>query len=384
MYEMPGPDNSRKSVLKRTSKKISLVVLLIILIEVLYLHVDGTSWRAGDSICYAFGFPFRSVHYGMVTGEKGQISENERVFGLKADPALFCIDILVVLFLGIMLVRCVPTFTLVPVVKGCVLGSVTGGALSCLNEVSSESWISGAVMVVVIFALVPFAIYMLSIGHKWQKTTIIVISAVTVFTFWRSFLLVDGLFDGFMEDDVSLDLSMLLRLIAIQAVPVCECLVIMLLHRKVLPASWRKRRPNYPPTVTKQKSVADSAMHSDRAWGGRLIWGAVVYLVLLAVLLYVGFHFWTLREIRNDFSYVADAIWCELERQEISLDVWHTQSWPDSAEVGWNASFDVVICSDGADRYHARMNKHILIPRIQVDLEEIKAGDQSVEDQNSN
>jgi len=156
------------------------------------------------------------------------------------------IDIFVLLFLGLMLVRCVPTAALVLMVKGCVLGSVTGGSRTWLNEVSSESWVSGAVLVIVIFALVPFAIYAFSLGHKWQKTTIIVISAVTVFSFWRSFILVDGLFDGFMEEGELLDPSMVLRLMAIIAVPAGECLVIMLLHRKVFPASWRKESVQQP------------------------------------------------------------------------------------------------------------------------------------------
>jgi len=362
------------------AKKISSVVVLIILIEVLYLDVDGTSWRAGASTCFSFGFPFRSVSFGAATGEMGPVPEDEWAAGLEADPILLVIDVSVALLLGLVLVQCVPTTALVLLVKGCVLGSVTGGALSLLAEMAPESLVSWAVVIVVMFALVPLTIYIISLGCKRQTTIIMVLSALTVFTFWRSLFLVEGLYDGFMEDDVLLDLPMVLRLVAVLLVPVCECMVIMLLHKKVFPKSWQKRRSNYTQTGTGQQGD-ESADNSDRTGRGRRVRKAALYTVLLAIAFYVGFHFSILREMRNDPFCVSEAIWSELERQEISLDSWHSENWPDSPEIGWNASFAVEICADDANKYHAWISKHILIPWIEVTIEQIETVGQVGESQ---
>lgn len=279
-----------------------------------------------------------------------------------------------------MLVQCVPTIALVLVVKGCVLGSMTGGALSSLAEVSPESLVSWAVAIVVMFALVPLTIYIISLGCKHQRAIVIVLSAVTVFTFWRSVFLVEGLFDGFVEDSASLDLAMVLRLAVILTLPVCECLLTMLLHKKMLPTSWQKRRSNYTQTDTGQQGDK-SADNADRTGRGRIVRKAALYTVLLAIALYVGFHFSILREMRNDPFCISEAIWSELERQEISLDGWHAENWPDSPEIGWSASFAVEIRADGANKYHAWVSKHILIPWIEITIEQTETVGQVGESQ---
>lgn len=383
---MLSVENKQRIVFVRIAKKVLLVVLLLILIEVLYLHVDSGSWRAGESICYAFSFPFRSVDYGIVTGEMGPISENEWVFGLKADPILLVIDILVVLFLGLMLVRCVPTVALVAVVEGCVLGSVTGSALSWLAEVSPESLVSWAVAVIVMFALVPLTIYMLSLGFRRQKTTIIVISAVTVFTFWRSLFLVEGLFDGFMEEGASLDLSMVLRLVAVMAIPVCECLVIMLLHQKVFPASCRKKRSKYLWAGAGQEGPLEFTYSSYKTGNRRVISKGILYIILLAITLYVGFHFSTLRKMRELDELLLDKIVSELERMAVPFDGGIVISIDDhrTMEAGLIVSYHAKVNPSGETPCCALIRKHILIPWIQVNIEEIETGDKVKENQGVN
>lgn len=381
--EMLGGSERRLNAM-RTTKEMAMAILLLVLVEALYVHIDGGSWRAGAGTRFLFGFPFRSVTYGTATGEKEPVPQTESEVGLEADPILLASDATVALLLGFVLIQFVSTAALVSVVEGCVLGSVTGSTLSWLSEVSPESWVSGVVAVVVALALVPIAIYIFSLGHKRQKTIIMVISAVTVSAFCRSFFLVDGLFDGFMESDALLDLSIVPRVGAVSVVPVCECFLIMLLHKKVFPESWRKKQFNYARSGTEQESVAEITCNSDQRDSGTVVRRLASYMVLLAMPMYIGFHFWTLREMRNDPFCLSDAIWSELERREISLDSWHTESWPESPEIGWNASFVVEIAGNSTGTYYAHVSKHILIPWIQVSIEQTETAAEGNETQGPN
>ena len=118
----------------RATKKTALVVLLILMIEVLYLQIDPVS----------FGFPFRSVEYRAVdiSGASRSLVGEELSFGFNVEPMLLVCDILFVLLLALIFIRCVPPSVVVPLLQGCVLGSVIATSYYWLNKILSESLLS--------------------------------------------------------------------------------------------------------------------------------------------------------------------------------------------------------------------------------------------------
>ncbi|MHC4225864.1 MAG: hypothetical protein ACYSWW_11875 [Planctomycetota bacterium] len=352
----------------RMAKKLLLAVLLLVLVEALYLRVDDVSWRDEWSIGLSFGLPFRSVKYGSVTGIRGPISEEEWTSGFYIDPALFGIDVMVVILLALLLVRCVPTAAVVLGVKGCVLGSVTGAALSSLMELSPESWLSGAVVLIVVLVVVPLTIYVFSFGHKWQKIAIIALSGVTVFTFCRALFVVEGLFDGLMEDAVPLNLAMVLRLLALSAVPVSECLVLMFLHRKVLPVVLRSRKSDDVQATGIQHAVNGRTCGLTATERNRMVRRTALYASLLAITLYVGCHFSTVRKMREDPFFATGAIWSELERLEVPVQNLSVEDGSELLETGCDVSWRGDVLINKEDEYRAWVKKHILVPWIQVEI----------------
>jgi len=338
----------------RITKKIALVVLFLLLIEVLYLHVDPLS----------FGFPFRSVEYTSenITSWVGE----EQPFELNVEPILFVSDVLVVLFLSLLLIRCVPAGAVVPVVQGCVLGSVTGAAAFWLDKILSEPWLS-ATGVLITFVFVPLIIYILSLKHKWQKTNILIIAFTTVTTLGCAFLLTEALSDG--VDEGSFNLGVVPRLLAFTGVLAFVCFVMMLLHRKVLPLVLRKKQLNNSES-TAHNGTPQFTCLSEQTDRKSMIKRAILYASLLVITVYVGYHFMTVRNMRHNDSLISDAIVSELEQLEVPLKgrILLMEYSSESFEAGWNASCRVEVKVDDENMYYVKVRKRLLIPWIQVDI----------------
>jgi len=344
----------------RIAHKTALVVLFLLLIEVLYLHVDPVS----------FGFPFRSVEYRSedITGTSWSWLGEEQPFGLNVEPILLVSDVLVLFFLALLLIRCVPAAAIVPVVQGCVLGSVTGASIFWFDERLLGLWISTTVGLTLLFLIVPLIIYMLSIKHKWQKTAIIVISFTTVITFGRSFLFVESLSDG--ADEGFFNLERVPRFLALMGVLACECFVLMLLHKRVLPILLRKKKLNSFPESTAHNSDPQIACCSEQTDRKSMIKRAILYSSLLAITIYVGYHFMTVRKMRHDEWLVFEAIESELEQLGVPLNggISFMELNSESFEAGLNASCRMEVKVDDENMYHAEVRKRLLIPWIQVEI----------------
>lgn len=332
------------------------------------MRVDDVSWRDEWSTGLSFGLPFRSVKYGSVTGIRGPISEEEWTSGFDVNPILFGIDVMVAILLVLLLVRCVPTAAVVLGVKGCVLGTVTGTAFSSLMKLSPESWLSEAVVLVMIFVVVPLTIYLFSIGHRWQKRAIIAISGVTVLTFYRAIFLVEGLFDDVMEDDMPLGLSLILRLLALSAVPISECFVLMFLHRKVVPIVLRLRKSDDVQATGIHLAALGRTSGLTATERNMMVRRIALYASLLVITLYVGCHFSTVRKMHEDPFFAMDAIWPELERLEVSVQNLSIEDGSELLETGCNVSWRGEVLINKEDKYHAWIKKHILVPWIQVEI----------------
>jgi len=157
----------------RTMKKTVFVVLLILLIEVLYIQVDPVS----------FGFPFRSVEYRAedIVGAPLYWAGEELLFGFNVEPILLVCDILVAFLLALILIQCVPSFIIVSLFQGCILGFVISPVACWCAETISEPLLS-IILIPLLFVLTPLIIYLLSLRNQRQNTAIITISFMTATT----------------------------------------------------------------------------------------------------------------------------------------------------------------------------------------------------------
>jgi len=346
----------------RIAHKTVLVVLFLLLIEVLYLHVDPVSFGF-DPV--SFGFPFRSVEYRSedITGTSWSWLGEEQPFGFNVEPIILVCDVLVVFFLALLLIRCVPAAAIVPVVQGCVLGSVTGAAAFWLDKILSEPWLSTTV-VLIAFVFVPLIIYILSLKHKWQKTAMLIISFTTVTTFRYAFVLLEALLDG--TYGVLSNLGVILRLLALTGVLAFACFVMMLLHKKVLPVIWRKKQVNSLLESTAHNAAPKIACSPEQEDRKSTIKSSILYASLLAITIYVGYHFMTVRKMRHNSFLISDAIESELEQLEGRILLIEYSS--ESFETGLNASCRVEVKVDDENMYYVEVRKCLLIPWIQVEI----------------
>jgi hypothetical protein len=344
----------------RIAHKTALVVLFLLLIEVLYLHVDPVS----------FGLPFRSVEYRSenITGTSWSWLGEEQPFGFNVEPILFVSDVLVVFFLSLLLIRCVPAGAIVPVVQGCVLGSVTGAAIFWLSQTLLESWLPTTVGLTLLFLIVPLIIYMLSLKHKLQKTNILVIAFTTVTTFGCASLLIEALSDG--VDEGFFNLGVVPRLLALTGVLAFACFVMMLLHKRVLPILLRKKKLNSLPESTAHNTAPKLARSPKQADRKSTIKSSILYASLLAITIYVGYHFMTVRKMRHDEWLVFEAIESELEQLGFPLKgrILSMELNPESFEAGLNASCQAEVKVDDKNMYYAEIRKRLLIPWIQIEI----------------
>lgn len=356
----------------RTAKKTTLVILFILLIEILYLQVDPVS----------FGFPFRSVEYR--SGDIPGISESwlgeELPLGLNVEPILLVCDILVGILLALLLIQCCPLAVIVPLLQGCVLGSLIGAADFWLDKILLKFWLN--IWFIMMLVGVPVIIYRLSLKSKWQKTAILIISFTTVTTFFYSFALSQALVDS--AYGISSNLEEVLRLLILTCVYSFECFVLMLLHRKVLPLVLRKKQLNSSSEIMAHSAIPVFTSGEEKAKRKNKLKRAILYASLLVIPAYIGHHFMTVRKMRNDDCLVTEAIESKLEH----LDIIHYQhletpnehpeipmrigSWsmvlePESFDAGWNASFTTEVKVDN-EKFYTEIKKHFFIPWLQVEI----------------
>ncbi len=343
-----------------TVKKTSLVIVFLLVLEFLSLGGNPLS----------FGLPFRSVQYKPddFAGQRPSSAEVGWPAAFRVDPILLVCDISVAVLLVLLLVRCVPSGVFIPVVQGCVLGSVAGGVALGLEGIISEPWYSVA-GALILFVGVPLAVYRLSFGHKRQKTAIIMLACVTLPAFMRGGFTVEGMIDGGFEE-ISLSLGLVLRLAAMSGVLACLCFVMMALHKKVLPAIWRKKRDALP-AATAHSDIPQLAYSSTQTGRRTRIRRAVLYASLLAIIVYVGWHFMIIRNMRGDNPVVSDAVNAEFERLRVPFKVYSVMLPTGDSELlkaGWNVSYQVELLVDHKTAYEAEIKKSILVPWVQVKI----------------
>ncbi len=345
----------------RVVRKTAIVMVLLLVVEVLYL----------DDNPFSLGFPFRSVQYKseLLPGQTSPSAETGWLAAFRVDPILLVCDVSVAVLLVLLLVGCVPPAVLVPVTQGCVLGCVAGAVTFGLDGLLSEPWLSVA-GALILLTIVPFGVYTLSLGRKHQKTVIVIIACATLPTCIRAGFVVDGLRDGVI-DELPINLGAVLRFAALSGVLACLCFVLMVLHKRVLRAIWRKKRV-IPPAATVHSDIPQTAHPSEEQAGRRSkIRRAVLYTSLLVITLYVGWHFKTIRAMREDDFVVSDAIDSEFERLKVPFGVYSFTSPKGDSELlkaGWNVSYQVEIRVNGKDTYVADIKKSILVPWIQVKI----------------
>lgn len=355
----------------RIIKKAASALFLLFLIETLYLTLDISS---GSD--FSFGLPFRSVKYRPDSGHMGPLSEEEWASGFKIDSHLFVIEILVALFLILLLVKCVPSSLLILMVQGYVLGILTGGLFFVLTEMLPESWLTVTLLFIVMLVLVPISIYVFSLRHKRQKTVILVISFVTLITFLRSFWVIEGLSDGVMED-FSFNLKVVLRFLVLFGILSADCFLVMLLHRKVLPFLFRKKLSNKLTDTRELNVVQESVGLSVRADMKITIKRAILYTSLLAITIYIGYHFDTIRKMRDEEGWLLlDAIDATLEKLDVSrhsgYSFGYMEQEPESLKGKWNVSIPAEIHVDDEHIYYVLIKKRFLVPWVQVEIDKMK------------
>jgi hypothetical protein len=284
------------------------------------------------------------------------------------DPILLACDVSVAALLVLLLVRCVPPTVVIPLVQGCVLGTAAGAVAFGLDGILREPWFS-VIGALILFVGVPIAIYALSLGHKRQKTAIIVLACVALPACIRAGLVVEGLRDGSI-DEMIFDPKHILILAASSGVLAGLCFLVMLLHKKVLPAIWRKKRDALPAAAV--HGDEPQIVHSSGQTDGRVrIRRAALYTSLLAIVVYIGWHFWTIRTMREDDFAVSDAIDAEFERLKVPLEG-YSMTFPQGdselLKAGWNVFFQVEVLVDHKTTYEAEIKKSILVPWIQVKM----------------
>ncbi len=351
------------------AKKVAMAALLLLIVEALYLDIDPVS----------IGFPFRSVELTHTTSVHNLTSVQEATApgAVRMEPILFIIDVSVAIMLGLLIVGCIPAGVIARVAGGSALGTVAGAAVAFLLEVLPESLALEIFAIIIMLVFAPLAIYTIALGHRWQKSLIVIVSSATVLTFWRGLFLVEGFSDGLMEDGAGLNVWTALRLLALSAVPICECLVVGLLHKKCFPNSWRENRPDGRAVSLGKTARPGFSLGSEHLSGVGTVRWAILCSVGLAVAIYVGAHFSTLRKLREDPFFLSDAIWSEFEHLKEPVESWHSESWPEPLEIGWNASFVVEVRAEGQGIYCAHISKHMLIPWTQVKISKTKAGAQA-------
>jgi hypothetical protein len=346
------------------AKKVAMAALLLLIVEVLYVDIDPVS----------VGFPFRSVQLAYPTpGHTLTLVEESTAPGaVRMEPILLIIDVSVAIMLGLLIVGCVPAGVIVRFAGGSALGTIAGAAVAFLLEVLPESLALEIFALIIILVFVPLAIYTIALGHRWQKCLIVIVSGVTVLTFWRGLFLVEGFSDGLMDDGAGLNVPTALRLLALSAVPICECLVIGLLHKKCFPTSWRKNRPAGRAFSPEKQARPGFSLGSDKLSRGRTVRRAVLCTVGLAVAIYVGAHFSTLRKMREDPFFLSNAIFSEFERREMLVRNFSEESRSESPGAGWNTCFRIEMVVNGDNTHYAQVSKHILIPWVRVKIHEAK------------
>jgi hypothetical protein len=351
----------------RNTKKIVLVILLILLIEALCLQVDPIS----------FGIPFRSIEY------RTRISESflgeELPLGLSIEPILLICDISIAFLLALILIQCVPSFIIVPMLQGCLLGTLIGVTDFWLDKILPTRWLNFWYIMLVV--IVPVIIYRLTLKRKWQKIAILIISFTTVTTYPYSFAILQAVVDN--ASGISSNFEEVLRLLTLTCVFSFECFVLIFLHRKVLSLVWRKKLLKSPSETAEDKAIP-VVVEAEKAGQKNTLKRAILYASLFVIPSYIGHHFKTVRKMRNDDRLVMEAIESKLERLDIlhyenveipnepngvpgKIVSWGMELEPESFNAGWNTSFTTEVRVDD-EKFYTKVRKQFLVPWLQVEI----------------
>lgn len=180
---------------------------------------------------------------------------------------------------------------------------------------------------------------------------------------------VEALLDGTTYGVLS-NLGVILRLLAVMGVIACECFVLMLLHKRVLPILLRKKQLNSLPESMANNVAPKIACSPEQKDRKSTIKSSILYASLLVITIYVGYHFMTIRKMRHDEWLVFEAIESELEQLGVPLNggILFMELNPESFEAGLNASCRMEVKVDDENMYYVEVRKRLLIPWIQVEI----------------
>ena len=322
------------------------------------------------------GLPFRSVEYATpyygATFPPDHPEIGQLQAGLKVQPVLLVCDVLAAVLLGLLLLMWIPAAVIVMLVQGCVLVTATGAAIFFLDEALSGSWISNTFGFLVLFALIPLGVYLLSLKHSRTNMAIIVLGFVTILTLVRAGVLTEALVSGSGPAIEPKELVRVpLRIAVVVGILVCECFILKLLHRKLGPVLSRKEQAANLQASTTSNSDLQPASCSAETPVSASKKGLILCIALLVLTLYVGYHFMMVRKMRRDEHLVHNAILSKLSHLAKRLDdkspMVSMQIITQALEGGLEASYQAGVLVNDEDIYYVAVKKSILVPWMQTE-----------------
>ena len=115
----------------------------------------------------------------------------------------------------------------------------------------------------------------------------------------------------------------------------------------------------------------------------------IVFSAIGIILLYLGFHFYTIKKMKNDNEYIIDVILNHFEDQVIYTESINTSGFSfitisPSLKTGLNALYQSELRVNGKDMYYVELRKNIFIPWIQVEQYKLGTEKEFLERLNSN
>jgi hypothetical protein len=175
-------------------KKVLYAIALLLIIELLYVRIDGLSWKLSrwqaEADSYAVGFPFRSVSYTIfkMVGQMypGEIYPEKDKWkpGLNVDILPLELDICIGVVLFYFFIRLLPFQVLKLILKACVIGIILVSAGHIFDEffrlADREWWIFFPFVIFVSFVILPLSIY--CFFHSSTKPKLSLVGAAFVAT----------------------------------------------------------------------------------------------------------------------------------------------------------------------------------------------------------
>lgn len=382
----------------RMLKKILTVMILLLILEIIYIHVEGTSYPYDGGEHWtrrlSIGFPFHSVEYTIHDFkdilEPSHPAQWEWEAGLNIYSYLFIIDVLFAILIFIILTF-VSEFWIYKFLKASLMGLAAALLLFTIdNTIGYNEYILKLYDFIIISIMVivglflAVAIYKLSLMNKHQNFAIISLSIISITTTMYFSYFIVGLSSG-GEDDINEKFLFALATIIVIGVFIGICFTLKFFHK----LSLRKKRniDSNENLAHKTNTVIIDSLEHD-GWS-KFVKKIIVFSAIGIILLYLGFHFYTIKKMKNDNEYIIDVILNHFEDQVIYTESINTSGFSfitisPSLKTGLNALYQSELRVNGKDMYYVELRKNIFIPWIQVEQYKLGTEKEFLERLNSN